>query len=91
MMTIKRTAQFKRDFKKIIRQGYDANLMVDLLNKLANCEKLEEKYQDHALKGDLIGFRECHVAPDWLLIYSVSDDKLILTLTRTGSHRDLFG
>ena len=90
MMTIKRTAQFKRDFKKIIRQGYDANLMIDLLSKLANCEKLEEKYHDHALKGDWIGFRECHVAPDWLLIYSVNNDKLILTLTRTGSHSDLF-
>ena len=91
MLKIKRTSKFKREFEKMIRQGYDENLMRYVVSKLANCEQLEEKYHDHALKGEWQGFRECHITPDWLLIYSVNDNELILTLTRTGSHSYLFG
>ena len=83
----KNTYDFIENLKKYINRKY----LADLLNKLANGEKLEEKYHDHALKGDWIGFRECHITPDWLLIYSINDNELILTLTRTGSHSDLFG
>jgi mRNA interferase YafQ len=85
MLTIKRTSQFKRDFRKIIRQGYDTRIFFEIIDKLARQEKLEEKYNDHALKGNLKKFRECHIAPDWLLIYSADDENLILTLTRTGN------
>ena len=59
--------------------------------KLANGEPLDDKHHDHALSGDWIGHRECHILPDWLLVYRIEDDVLVLTLTRTGTHSDLFG
>ena len=91
MLTIERTAQFKRDFKRMLRQGVDAKLFKELVAKLANEEKLDAKHKDHALKGNLAGYRECHITPDWLLVYRVINDELILTLARTGSHSYLFG
>lgn len=90
MLKIKRTTQFKRDFKKILRQGYDISKLAEIIEKLANNEKLPAKYRDHELKGDWINFRECHINPDWILIYCKNEQELILTLTRTGSHSDLF-
>lgn len=90
MLTIKRTTQFKRYFKKILRQGYDISKLAEIIEQLANNEKLPAKYQDHELKGEWINFRECHINPDWLLIYCKNEQELILTLTRTGSHSDLF-
>ena len=90
MLTIKRTAQFKRDFKRIVKRGVDVRPLLEVIDKLANEEPLDEKFCDHSLKGDLLGFRECHVKPDWLLIYLVDKGELILTLSRTGSHSDLF-
>ncbi len=64
--------------------------MEDIIKKLANGETLPEKHKDHALSGDYIGCRECHITPDWLLIYEIDNGELILYLTRTGSHSDLF-
>ena len=90
MLTIKRTTQFKRDFRRILRQGYDIAALTEVIEKLANNEPLPENYHDHELKGDWNNFRECHIKPDWLLIYRKNEQELILTLTRTGSHSDLF-
>ena len=84
------TNKFKRDYKNMIKRGLDIALLDEVITKLAKGETLEEKYRDHYLTGDLAGFRECHIKPDWLLIYKIENEKLVLTLTRTGSHGDLF-
>ena len=81
---------FKRDLKNVIKRGYDVSLLDEVVMKLANGEKLPEKNRDHALTGNFKGCRECHIKPDWLLIYQIADDELVLYLTRTGSHSDLF-
>lgn len=90
MLNIRYRTQFKKDYKKIIKRGYNPNDLTTVLKLLANQEHLPAKYRDHALTGNYIGFRECHIAPDWLLIYKIENDILTLTLTRTGSHSDLF-
>ncbi len=84
------TAQFNKDYKLIKKRGYDLSRLEKVLLKLVSGEELDSKYKDHSLKGDYIGFRECHIQPDWLLIYAINDDKLILPASRTGSHSDLF-
>lgn len=90
MYEVKFTTKFKKDYKKIIKQGYDITLLKLVVSLLAENKQLPQKYKDHALNGDWIGHRECHVLPDWLLIYKVDNDILVLTLTRTGSHSELF-
>lgn len=90
MYELKLTAQFKKDLKLIKKRGYDINLLEGIVDKLIDNEPLDEKHNDHALKGKYTGFRECHIMPDWLLVYLIEDDILVLTLTRTGSHSDLF-
>lgn len=90
MLNIRYRTQFKKDFKKIIKRGYNPDDMSKVLTLLVNQQPLPAKYRDHALTGNYIGFRECHIAPDWLLIYKIENDILTLTLTRTGSHSDLF-
>ena len=87
---IRPTTKFQKDLKRVQRRGYDISLITDIIKKLANGEALPEKNKDHNLSGDYIGCRECHITPDWLLIYEVFDDELILYLTRTGTHSDLF-
>ena len=89
--TVKYTTQFKKDFKLAMKRGLKIELLEDVIASLAAGESLGEKYRDHALSGNWAGFRECHVLPDWLLIYRVENDVLVLTLTRTGTHSDLFG
>ena len=88
--SIKRTKQFKKDYKLAKNRGFNMALIDNLINMLANGEPLAQKYKDHALIGNYKGYRECHVTPDWLLIYRVDNNELILTLTHTGSHSDLF-
>ena len=88
--TIRPTSKFQKDLKRIRNRGYDMNLLSDVLKKLANGENLPEKNRDHALTGDYSGCRECHITPDWLLIYEIENEELILYLTRTGTHSDLF-
>lgn len=83
------TNSFKRDLKKIEKRGYDIHLIDNVIDKLQNGETLDPKYRDHALKGNWQSFRECHILPDWLLIYKVVEDTLVLSLVRTGSHSDL--
>ena len=82
--------QFKKDLKTAAKRGYDIGLLETVVNTLAAQKPLPEKHRDHALTGDYIGFRECHILPDWLLIYRIDGDELILFLSRTGTHSDLF-
>ena len=89
--TVKFTAQFKKDFKLTMKRGLKIELLEEVIAVLAMGEVLPEKYKDHALTGNWVGHRECHVLPDWLLIYRIEDEVLVLTLTRTGTHSDLFG
>ena len=91
MYTVKPTIKFAKDLKHTEKRGYKIVLLTEVIKKLAAGKKLEEKYQDHPLKGNYHGCRECHITPDWLLIYKIAKAKLILYLTRTGTHSDLFG
>lgn len=85
------TSQFKKDYKLAMKRHLDIDLLDDIIRKLANNEQLPEKNKDHALTGNWVGHRECHILPDWLLVYRIENDLLILTLSRTGTHSDLFG
>ena len=85
------TTQFKRDYKLAMKRHLRIDLLDDVIRMLFRGELLPEKYRDHALTGNWIGYRECHLLPDWLLVYRVEDDILVLTLVRTGTHSDLFG
>ena len=89
--TVKPTTQFKKDFKLAMKRGLKIELLEEVIAALAMGEALPEKYKDHALTGPWVGHRECHVLPDWLLIYRIEDEVLVLTLSRTGTHSDLFG
>lgn len=82
--------QFKRDLKLAQKRGYDLEKLKKVISMLANGEALEAKYRDHLLTGDYGGFRECHIQPDWLLVYQIDGNRLILFLARTGTHSDLF-
>ena len=84
MYNIRPTTKFQKDLKRVKKRGFDISLLTDIIKKLAAGEPLPEKNRDYA------GCRECHITPDWLLIYEVDGDELILYLTRTGSHSDLF-
>lgn len=88
--TVKPTGRFKKDYKLAITRGYNIELLDDLIMLLANGESLPEKYKDHALTGNWVGHRDCHITPDWVLIYRYDNGVLVLTLARTGSHSDLF-
>ena len=82
------TSAFKGDLKLLLKHK-NVNLLQDVVNTLLRGDVLESKYRDHALVGKWQGFRECHISPDWLLIYLKNENQLILTLTRTGSHSNL--
>ena len=90
MLEIVPSNQFKKDLKLAKKRGLKLDSLRDVINSLAEQKKLEEKYRDHNLTGEYRGFRECHIEPDWLLIYRADIDKLELFLFRTGSHSDLF-
>ncbi|MCM1298284.1 MAG: type II toxin-antitoxin system YafQ family toxin [Firmicutes bacterium] len=87
---IKPTKKFQKDLKRIKKRGYDISQLTEVVKKLADGEKLPAKNKDHALSGNYAGKRECHIAPDWLLIYEKYDNFLILILSETGTHADLF-
>ena len=91
MLKIEYHKSFKKDYKRVKKQGYSIAKLEPVIALLADEQQLPESYRDHALKGNYDGFRECHIQPDWLLIYRIEDDVLVLTLARTGSHSDLFG
>ena len=88
MKAVRRTSQFKRDVKRMQRQGKDLEKLKTLLESLVKGEGLAPKYRDHVLVGQYKGTRECHLEPDWLLIYELAESEIVLI--RTGSHSDLF-
>ena len=85
------TTQFKKDYKLALKRHLDIELLDNVIRILSRGETLPERNKDHALTGDWVGHRECHILPDWLLVYRIEDDVLVLTLSRTGTHSDLFG
>lgn len=92
MLKIEYTGQFKKDYKAALKRGCDPADLTTVISLLAAQQPLPERYRDHALENsrNYKGMRECHVKPDWLLIYKIYDDRLVLSLIRTGSHSDLF-
>lgn len=90
MLKIRYSSRFKKDYKLIQKRGYNINKLKVVITLICTQEPLPERYKDHLLSGDYEGFRECHIEPDWLLIYKIEKDILTLTLTRTGTHSDLF-
>ncbi len=91
MLAVVFSNKFKKDYKRIQKQGKDITKLEYVLEQLANGEELPRKMYDHKLTGEYNGFRECHIEPDWLLIYRIESDELILVASETGSHSYLFG
>ena len=89
-LTVKTTSKFKKDYKMAIKRGLDISLLDNIIKKLANMEPLSSENRDHQLSGNWSNFRECHILPDWLLVYQIQHDVLVLTLARTGTHSDMF-
>lgn len=87
---VKFTSAYKKGYKRAKKRGLNLQLIDDVVDKLRQGHKLNSKYRDQALHGNLEGFRECHIQPDWLLIYLIEDDILTLTLAETGAHSELF-
>ncbi len=90
MLKIVLSNRFRKDLKLAQKRGMNLDLLKTVVNKLAGGEKLDRQYRDHDLTGDYSGFRECHVQPDWLLVYRIEQEELELFLFRTGTHSDLF-
>lgn len=86
---IRQSTKFRRDIKRLSRQGFDLSKIETVIKVLVAEEPLAEKYRDHPLAGNGVGYRDCHIQPDWLLVYRIVEDEL--QLTRTGSHAELFG
>jgi len=89
MLRLETTAKYRKDRKRMKKQGKDLLLLDSIIEKLQNQEPLEAKHHDHPLKGNFSRLRECHITPDWLLIYAIDNNRLVLTASRTGSHSDL--
>lgn len=87
---VEQTSTFRKDLKKALKRGKDKTKLLEIVRLLADGRPLPEHCKDHALIGDLTGFRDCHIEPDWLLIYAIDQGALVLSLTRTGTHADLF-
>ena len=90
MLELVTTSTFRKDLKIAKKRGYDLSLIEFVIDELLKENTLPQKYKDHVLTGNYRGFRECHISPDWLLIYAVDKDKLVLLVSRTGTHSDLF-
>ena len=90
MLTPLRTTKYERDARRMFRRGKNFDRLDHVIDLLCNEIHLPEQYHDHPLHGDWEGYRECHIEPDWLLVYKIEEKKLILVLTRTGSHADIF-
>ena len=90
ILDLKRTKQFKKDLKRMVKSGADMALLDEVILMLRKREKLPERYNDHSLSGNWVGHRDCHILPDWLLIYKIDEQNLVLTATRTGSHSEIF-
>jgi mRNA interferase YafQ len=90
MLNLQPTAQYRKDKKRMVKRRLPMNLLDEVLQTLVEEKPLDPRHNDHALTGGYAGFRECHIQPDWLLIYAVDKGNLILVASRTGSHSDLF-
>ena len=90
MLDIVLSNRFKKDLKLAHKRGYPLERLDAVVEKLASGQTLEPKYRDHDLTGNYAGFRECHIQPDWLLVYRIENEELMLFLSRTGTHSDLF-
>ena len=90
MLNLYTTGQFRKDEKLVRKRGFDISLLKTVIQTLMEEKPLNPKHKDHPLIGNYAGFRECHILPDWLLIYAVDKERLILTASRTGTHTDLF-
>lgn len=90
MLTLETTSQFRRDYKRIKKRGYDLNLLETVIDTLLAGKPLDEKHHDHSLSGNFKQYRECHIQPDWLLMYRIDGEHLVLVANRTGTHSDLF-
>lgn len=91
MLKLVVTSQFRKDYKRVKKRGYDLHLLEAVIDALLAQKPLKERLRDHGLTGSYSGFRECHILPDRLLIYAVKEETLVLTASRTGTHADLFG
>lgn len=91
MLNLRYQSAFKRDYKRIRKRGYDIRRLENIIEMLAKEQALPKECRDHDLGGNWSGFRECHIEPDWLLVYTIDHNDLVLVLSRTGSHSDLFG
>ncbi len=90
MLDIVQTSTFRKDYALLVKQGRDMSLLEKVIDLLAEGKPLPKKYKDHPLIGDWVGFRECHIQGDWILIYIINDNELTLTLSRSGSHSRIF-
>ena len=90
MFEVKYTSRFKKDYKRLKKRGYDMNKLIDVVDILREGGELPSEYKDHPLHGNYEGHRDCHIEPDWILIYYKKETSLVLSLTRTGTHSDVF-
>ena len=90
MYQVKFTTAYKKSYKLMKKRGLDLAALDTVVDLLRQGKQLDEKYRDHALSGNFAGFRECHIKPDWLLVYLIENDILTLTLVDTGTHSDIF-
>jgi len=91
VLRVKTTKQFEGDYRLMVKRGKDIGKLKTLMRQLVNQQSLESRYHDHALTGNLRGQRDCHIEPDWILIYRIDRAMQEITFVRTGSHADLFG
>ncbi len=90
MLTLETTSKFDKDIQRMEKRNMELSLIKEVVQTLLEGNPLAEKYRDHALSGNYVGFRECHILPDWSLIYTIDRKRLVLIAFRTGSHADLF-
>ena len=90
MLTIRYSTKFKKDYKLVKKRGYNVKLLEEVLGILCAEQPLPQEYHDHSLTGNYEGHRECHITPDWLLVYKIENGEMLLSLTHTGTHSDLF-
>lgn len=90
MLTLEMTSQFRRDYKRAKKRGYDMRLLKAVIDTLLSGSALDGKYRDHQLTGNMKDYRECHILPDWLLMYRIEQNRLVLVVNRTGTYSDLF-
>ena len=87
---VKYTSRFKKDYKRLKKRGYDMGKLLDVIDLLREGDELPPEYKDHPLQGNYVGHRDCHIEPDWVLIYFKNESTLVLSMTRTGTHCDVF-